>query len=112
MGEVYTARDTRLNRTVAIKVLSAAIAADALGRTRFEYEARLVASLAHPHICTLHDVGSHNGLSFLVVSRERRCRNALRHDARRPSGRCRRVADAIGWTRRGAEPQSARRLQV
>jgi len=67
MGEVYKARDTRLNRTVAIKVLSAAIAADALARTRFEHEARLVAALAHPHICTLHDVGNQDGLAFLVM---------------------------------------------
>src|SRR5215203_1892965 len=57
MGEVYKARDTRLNRTVAIKVLPPDFAADADRRYRFEREARVVASLSHPHICTLHDVG-------------------------------------------------------
>lgn len=58
MGEVYKARDTRLNRTVAIKVLPEDFAADADRRERFEREARVVASLSHPHICALHDVGS------------------------------------------------------
>ncbi len=58
MGDVYKARDTRLNRTVAIKVLPEDFAADADRRERFEREARVVASLSHPHICALHDVGS------------------------------------------------------
>ena len=58
MGEVYKALDTRLNRTVAIKVLPEGFAADADRRERFEREARVVASLSHPHICALHDVGS------------------------------------------------------
>src|SRR5215213_235543 len=57
MGEVYKARDTRLNRTVAIKVLPAGFATDADRRQRFEREARVVASLSHPHICAVHDVG-------------------------------------------------------
>ena len=58
MGEVYRARDTRLGRTVAIKVLlPSAAAGDASSRERFEREARAVAALNHPHICTLHDVG-------------------------------------------------------
>ena len=59
MGEVYRARDTRLDRTVAIKVLLSHIAADEPGRDRFEREARVVAGLNHPHICTLHDIGTH-----------------------------------------------------
>ena len=59
MGEVYRARDTRLDRTVAIKVLPVAIADDAQARERFEREARAVAALNHPHICTLHDIGRH-----------------------------------------------------
>jgi len=58
MGEVYKARDTRLNRTVAIKVLPEDFSADADRRQRFEREARVVASLSHPNICALHDVGS------------------------------------------------------
>jgi serine/threonine protein kinase len=57
MGEVYKARDTRLDRTVAIKVLSGPFAADPERRQRFEREARAVAALNHPHICHLHDVG-------------------------------------------------------
>jgi len=56
---VYRARDSRLDRSVAIKVLPAAIAADAQARERFEREARAVAALNHPHICTLHDIGRH-----------------------------------------------------
>src|SRR5215211_7944445 len=58
MGEVYKARDTRLDRIVAIKVLSETIAADPDLRQRFEREARAIAALNHPHICTLHDVGT------------------------------------------------------
>jgi serine/threonine protein kinase/Tol biopolymer transport system component len=57
MGEVYKARDTRLNRTVAIKVLPADVAHDLQARERFEREARAVAALSHPHICALYDVG-------------------------------------------------------
>src|SRR5256712_8593460 len=57
MGEIYRARDTRLDRTVAIKVLGAALASDPQLRDRFEREARAISSLNHPHICTLFDVG-------------------------------------------------------
>jgi len=59
MGEVYKARDTRLDRTVAIKILPAELSADPDRRTRFEREARAVAALSHPHICTLYDIGTH-----------------------------------------------------
>ena len=59
MGEVYRARDTRLDRTVAVKVLSRALAADSESRRRFEEEARAIAALNDPHICTIHDVGRH-----------------------------------------------------
>ena len=58
MGEVYRARDTRLDRLVAVKVLSADAAGDPRGRERFEREAHIISKLTHPHICTLHDVGS------------------------------------------------------
>ena len=57
MGEVYKARDTRLDRTVAIKVLPAPVAHDADRLRRFEHEARAIASLNHPHICQLYDIG-------------------------------------------------------
>ncbi len=67
MGEVYKARDTRLDRSVAIKVLPADVAGDPLARERFEREARAVAALNHPHICTLHDVGTLEGFDFLVM---------------------------------------------
>ena len=58
MGEVYRAKDTRLDRTVAIKILPDAVASDPDRRQRFEREARTIASLNHPHVCALHDVGS------------------------------------------------------
>ena len=67
MGEVYRARDTRLDRTVAIKILPGHIAARAGLRERFDREARTVASLNHPHICTLHDIGQQDGIDFLVM---------------------------------------------
>ena len=67
MGEVYRARDTRLDRTVAIKVLPASLAADPQLRDRFEREARAISSLNHPHICTLFDVGHQDGVDFLVL---------------------------------------------
>ena len=57
MGEVYKARDGRLGRTVAVKVLADAIATDPSSQARFEREARVISSLNHPHICTLFDVG-------------------------------------------------------
>jgi len=67
MGEVYRARDTRLERTVAIKVLPALLSSDQRLKQRFEQEARAISSLNHPHICTLHDVGTQDGVSFLVM---------------------------------------------
>ena len=67
MGEVYKARDSRLNRDVAIKILPEALAADPEYRERFEREARAVSSLNHPNICTVYDVGSQDGVDYLVM---------------------------------------------
>lgn len=67
MGEVWRATDTRLDRSVAIKVLPEALAQDEQFRARFEREARTISSLNHPHICTLYDVGHENGAHFLVM---------------------------------------------
>jgi Tol biopolymer transport system component len=67
MGEVYRARDTRLGRDVAVKVLPEHLSANPDIRARFEREARAVSSLNHPHICTLHDVGREGGTDFLVM---------------------------------------------
>jgi eukaryotic-like serine/threonine-protein kinase len=67
MGEVYKATDTRLGRTVAVKVLQGRLAESAAHRERFEREARLISQLNHPHICTLHDVGTDQGMHYLVM---------------------------------------------
>ncbi len=67
MGEVYRARDTRLDRIVAIKVLPSLLSGDPERRQRFEREARAVSSLNHPHICTLYDIGQHDRTDYLVL---------------------------------------------
>jgi serine/threonine-protein kinase len=67
MGEVYRARDTRLDRTVAIKVMPPNVAGDSQFRARFDREARAISQLQHPHICTLYDVGEVDGTAFLVM---------------------------------------------
>ncbi len=67
MGEVYQARDTRLDRTVAVKVLPSHLSDNSQLRQRFEREARAVSSLSHPHICTLYDVGEQDGVHYLVM---------------------------------------------
>ena len=67
MGEVYRARDTRLERTVAVKILPAQFSADPVRKQRFEREAKTISSLSHPHICTLHDVGHQDGMDYLVM---------------------------------------------
>src|SRR6266542_4057076 len=67
MGEVYKAWDTRLERTVAIKVLPTHLSASAEVRQRFEREAKTISQLSHPHICSLYDVGNQDGVEFLVM---------------------------------------------
>jgi dipeptidyl aminopeptidase/acylaminoacyl peptidase len=67
MGEVYKARDTRLDRTVAIKILPDTLAADPQFRERFDREARAISQVEHPHICALYDVGEQNGTAYLVM---------------------------------------------
>ena len=67
MGEVYKARDTRLDRTVAIKILPEALASDPQFHERFDREARALSQFTHPHICTLYDVGHEGGVEFLVL---------------------------------------------
>src|SRR5688572_15461083 len=67
MGEVYKARDTRLDRTVAIKVMASLGQADPDSRARFEREAKVLASFDHPHICALHDVGREGEIDYIVM---------------------------------------------
>src|SRR5216683_1676378 len=67
MGEVYRARDSRLARTVAIKVLPEHLAEKPEAKERFDREARTISSLSHPNICLLYDVGSQEGTSYLVM---------------------------------------------
>src|ERR1700730_6458350 len=67
MGEVYKARDTRLDRIVAIKVLHESLAIDSQFRERFDREARTISQLEHPHICPLYDVGEQEGTAYLVM---------------------------------------------
>jgi len=67
MGEVYRARDTRLDRTVAIKILPSHLSENPILRQRFEREAKAISSLNHPYICMLHDIGNQDGIQFLVM---------------------------------------------
>src|ERR1700733_2362222 len=67
MGEVYSARDTRLDRIVAIKILPTHRSSQADARERFEREGRAIAALNHPHICQLYDVGTEGPISYLVL---------------------------------------------
>jgi serine/threonine protein kinase len=67
MGEVYRARDARLDRIVAIKVLPPNLSSDPSLRQRLEREARAISKLSHPNICTLHDIGHQDGIDFLVM---------------------------------------------
>ncbi|HEY4490643.1 MAG TPA: protein kinase, partial [Acidobacteriota bacterium] len=67
MGEVYRAKDTRLDRTVAVKVLSTQHSWNSDMRQRFEREAKTISSLTHPHICVLYDIGQQEGIDYLVM---------------------------------------------
>src|SRR5437867_12700265 len=67
MGEVWKARDTRLDRTVAVKVLPSHLSSSAEVRQRFEREAKTISQLSHPHICALYDVGNQDGVEYLVM---------------------------------------------
>jgi serine/threonine protein kinase len=67
MGEVYRAKDTRLDRTVAIKILATQFSQDSDAKQRFDREARAISSLSHPNICQLYDVGSQDGISYIVM---------------------------------------------
>jgi serine/threonine protein kinase len=87
MGEVYKARDTRLDRMVAIKVLGGPLAADQQFHERFEREARTISQLNHPNICTLHDVGKEESVRFLVMEYLEGETLAARLDVMRAKGR-------------------------
>jgi len=96
MGEVYAARDTRLDRTVAIKVLPADLAADPTFRERFEREARSLSALSHPNICTVHDVGRHDQVHYLVMEHlEGQTLAAILERGAMPAGEALRVAAQI-----------------
>ena len=103
MGEVYKARDTRLDRTVAIKILPADMAADEQRRERFRREARAISSLSHAHICTLHDIGEQDGVDFLVMEESTRVTTSARMvsafystSSRRAPGRLQSLSCSIG----------------
>src|SRR5277367_3782118 len=67
MGEVYRAHDTRLDRTVAVKVLASHLSSVPELKQRMEREARAISSLNHPNVCHLYDIGSHDGTDYLVM---------------------------------------------
>ena len=101
MGEVYKARDTRLDRTVAIKVLPPDVSGDPERRARFEREAKTIAGLNHPHICTLYDVGRSRAARLFLVMEHLDGR-----DARRAPGE---GAAAAGAGARRSPPRSPTR---
>ena len=103
MGEVYRAKDTRLGRDVAIKVLPEHLSANPEVRARFEREAKTVSSLNHPNICTLFDVGREGEVDYLVMEliEARRWRSGCAR-ARSPGRSC------CGWARRSPTRSTAR----
>ena len=103
MGEVYKAKDTRLDRTVAVKVLPEHLSASPEVRQRFEREAKTISQLSHPHICSLYDVGREGETEYLVMEylegetlSERLAKGCCRSSRRCGSGRRSRMP----WTRR------------
>jgi serine/threonine protein kinase len=104
MGEVYRARDTRLERSVAIKVLPANLSSDPGLRQRLEREAKAVSALNHPHICTLHDIGSQDGVDFLVMEllEGETLADRLRRGPMLPSPSGHRTAGALAFLRRAS----------
>jgi hypothetical protein len=90
MGEVYRARDTRLGRDVAIKILPPQFSSDPVRKQRFEHEAKAISSLNHPHICVLHDIGHQDGVDYLVME----C--VVRRDPGETAGE-RATAARTGW---------------
>jgi serine/threonine protein kinase len=129
MGEVYRARDPRLERDVAIKVLPSEVAADPDRLRRFEQEARAAAALNHSNILALYDIGSEDGLAFIVtellegrtlrhvleeerLSISRSCARHRRRFPQQPTGRCRRPSFASStavWRSRRLRDSSRRR---
>ena len=112
MGEVFRARDTRLDRTVAIKVLPEEFASSAQLKIRFEREAKAISQISHPHICALYDVGNADGVEFLVLEylegetlAERMARGPLPiADVLRFGSQ---IASALAWSFVIARPSSA-----
>ena len=106
MGEVYRAKDGRLNRTVAIKILSDNSAADADRRERFEREAKAITALNQPNICALYDVGEHEETYFLVM----RCLEGQTLADRLRRAHCRRIRRSS--TRSKSRPLSTPRIDT
>ena len=102
MGEVYKARDTRLDRTVAVKVLPPTLSANPESRQRFEREAKAVSSLNHPHICTLHDIGAYKHFCPGEQGKRRRkggSRGGKSGDDSGQAGHCR-AGNGVFWSRK------------
>ena len=107
MGEVYKARDTRLDRIVAIKVLLQEVAAEPDFRQRFEREARAVAALNHPHVCTLYDIGHQDGIDFLVMVIRGESASFGWNNRLLPSADSHANAPPAPWVSRSGTPPSA-----
>ena len=118
MGEVYRARDTRLERDVAMKILPASICADPVAKQRFEREAKTISGLNHPNICTLHDVGNQDGVDYLVMEcvegetlakRLEKGPLALEQTLKYGRGNCRRAGQGAPEWHRAPRPEARQR---